>query len=190
MTPAGWHELPGRVRVAPGPASCPRAKGKTLRRFLVAALALLLIPALALAGKTVTSGKNTLKIKADVRPGRRPASRRTSRGPLSSRSTTSPTRPTAAGSRRRCASSWSGRAARSSASSAFPACDETDALEQGDGVCPDGSLVGEGTGVAEVRARSRRSQQGHGPVGRREGLQRRARHRQERRSDGSRGPGS
>ena len=33
----------------------------------------------------------------------------------------------------------------------FPACDETDALEQGDGVCPDGSLVGEGTGVAEVR---------------------------------------
>ena len=33
---------------------------------------------------------------------------------------------------------------------AFPQCDQTDAFEQGDGVCPDGSLVGQGTGVAEV----------------------------------------
>ena len=35
---------------------------------------------------------------------------------------------------------------------AFPTCDETDATEQGDGVCPDGSLVGQGTGVAEVHS--------------------------------------
>ena len=64
----GWREPPGRVRLGAGPASCPRAKGKTLRKFLFVALALLLIPALALAGKTVTSGKNTLKIKADFDP--------------------------------------------------------------------------------------------------------------------------
>ena len=39
-----------------------------MRRFFLAALALLLIPALALAGKTVTSGNNTLKIKAAFDP--------------------------------------------------------------------------------------------------------------------------
>ena len=39
-----------------------------MRRFVLAGLALLLVPALALAGKTVTEGTNTLKIKAKFDP--------------------------------------------------------------------------------------------------------------------------
>ena len=60
----------------------------------------------------------------------------------------------------------------------FPKCDETDAKEQGDSVCPDGSLVGAGDGCRRSAPRSHRPEQGHGAGGRREGLQRRARHRQ------------
>ena len=120
-----------------------------MRRFLVAALALLLIPALALAGKTVTAGYNTLKIKAAFDPAK------------ASKSKDKP-RPTEVDVRlrrrhdrrqpppRHCAASWSHLGGARFGFNSFPACDETDAAEQGDGVCPDGSLVGEGTGVAEV----------------------------------------
>ena len=48
--------------------SCPHAKGQTLRKPLLVGLALLLVPAIALAGKTVTSGTNTLRIKATFDP--------------------------------------------------------------------------------------------------------------------------
>ena len=39
-----------------------------MRKLLIAGLALLLIPALALAGKTATEGKNTLRIKSTLDP--------------------------------------------------------------------------------------------------------------------------
>ena len=120
-----------------------------MRRVLLVALALLLIPALALAGKTVTSGKNTLKIKADFDPA--VASKSKSK-PRPTELTFDYFADTTDGSRLddvRSVVVWAGGA--KFRFKPFPACDETDALEQGDGVCPDGSLVGEGTGVAEVR---------------------------------------
>ena len=119
-----------------------------MRRFVLAGLALLLVPALALAGKTVTEGTNTLKIKAKFDPAKASKSKNKLR----------PTETkfhyfagTTDGSRLpelRDLVVYLGGSRFGF--KAFPACDETDAANQGDGVCPDGSLVGEGTGVAEV----------------------------------------
>ena len=119
-----------------------------MRRLVLPALALLLVPALALAGKTVTEGYNTLKIKAGFDPAKASKSKdrlRPTQVTFDYRADTTD------GSRvpdvRNVVVHLGG--ARFGFN-AFPACDETDAFEQGDGVCPDGSLVGEGTGVAEV----------------------------------------
>jgi hypothetical protein len=120
-----------------------------MRKLLIAGLALLLIPALALAGKTVTEGKNTLRIKATLDPAKASESKDRLRP---AKSTFDYFADTTDGSRLpdlRSNVVWLGGARFSF--NAFPKCDETDAFEQGDGVCPDGSLVGEGTGVAEVR---------------------------------------
>jgi hypothetical protein len=119
-----------------------------VRRLVLAGLALLLVPALALAGKTVTEGKNTLRIKSTLDPAK--ASKSKDR-----------LRPTEAkvdyfagtndGSRlpevRNLVVHLGGPRFFFKA---FPTCDETDAGAQGDSVCPDGSLMGQGTGVAEV----------------------------------------
>ena len=119
-----------------------------MRKFLIAGLALLLIPAIALAGKTVTSGTSTLKIKATFDPAKASKSKNKLR----------PTKTefdyfagTTDGSRLpdvRSVVVYLGGA--KFGFNSFPKCDETDAFEQGDGVCPDGSLVGQGTGQAEV----------------------------------------
>jgi hypothetical protein len=119
-----------------------------LRRFVLAALALLLIPALALAGKTVTEGKNTLRIKAAFDPAKASKSKNKLRP---TEVTYDYFADTTDGSRLtdvRSVVVYMGGA--KFGFNAFPKCDETDAFEQGDGVCPAGSLVGEGTGVAEV----------------------------------------
>lgn len=120
-----------------------------MRKFLMAGLALLLIPALALAGKTVTSGTSTLKIKSTFDPAQASKSKNKLRP---TKSTFDYFAGTTDGSRLPDARSvvvYLGGARFGF--NAFPKCDETDAFEQGDGVCPDGSLVGQGTGKAEVR---------------------------------------
>jgi hypothetical protein len=119
-----------------------------VRKFVFAGLALLLVPALALAGKTVTEGTNTLKVKAKFDPAKASKSKNRLR----------PTETkfdyfagTTDGSRLpelRALVVYLGGARFGF--KAFPACDETDAAEQGDDVCPHGSLMGEGTGIAEV----------------------------------------
>jgi hypothetical protein len=121
-----------------------------LRRFLVAALALLLIPAFALAGKTATEGNQTLRIKSTLDPAKASKSRDRLRP---AKSTFDYFAGTTDGSRlpaiRNLVVNLGGPRFFFNA---FPTCDETDAAEQGDGVCPDGSQVGRGTGVAEVHS--------------------------------------
>ena len=121
-----------------------------MRRFLFAALALLLLPALALAGKTVTEGKNTLKVKASFDPAKASKSKAKLRPTETKFDYIAGTND---GSRlpeiRNLVVQFGGA---KFAFKAFPTCDETDAFEQGDGVCPKGSRVGAGTGVAEVHS--------------------------------------
>ena len=119
-----------------------------MRKLALAGLALLLIPALALAGKTVTEGKNTLRIKAGFDPAKASVSKSKLRP---TESTFDYFAGTNDGSRLPEIRSLVVYLGGSKfAFKAFPTCDETDAFEQGDGVCPKGSHVGEGTGVAEV----------------------------------------
>ena len=119
-----------------------------MRKLTLAGLALLLIPALALAGKTVTEGTNTLKVKAAFDPAKASKSKDRLRATETKfdyfAGTTDGSRlPELRGLIVNLGGPRFGF-------KAFPACDETDAAEQGDGVCPDGSLVGEGKGTAEV----------------------------------------
>ena len=119
-----------------------------MRRLVLAGLALLIVPALALAGATVTDGNDTLKIKAGFDPAK--ASKKS--GPL---------RPTElkydyfAGTTndKRLTDLRSVRVYLGGAKFAFDAfkkCDETDATEQGSSACPAGSKVGAGTAIAEL----------------------------------------
>ena len=119
-----------------------------MRKLLTAGLALLLIPALALAGKTVTEGNNTLKIKAAFDPAKASKSKSNLRS-------TEVSYDYVAGSTNdkrlpdvRSVSAFLGGARFGFG--AFPKCDETDAANQSDSVCPNGSKVGEGTAIAEV----------------------------------------
>lgn len=119
-----------------------------MRRFVLAGLALLLVPALALAGKTVTEGSNTLKIKAKFDPAKASKSKNKLRP---TETTFHYFAGTTDGSRLpelRDLVVYLGGARFGF--NAFPTCDETDATNEGDSVCPDGSLMGDGTGVAEV----------------------------------------
>ncbi|MGH2837862.1 MAG: hypothetical protein ACRDJY_05885 [Thermoleophilaceae bacterium] len=119
-----------------------------MRKLFIIGLALLLIPALALAGKTVTSGTTTLKVKTTFDPAKASKSKDSLRPTATDFDYFADTTD---GSRLPDARSvviFMGGARFGF--NAFPKCDETDAFEQGDSVCPDGSLVGEGTGVAEV----------------------------------------
>ena len=119
-----------------------------MRKLLIAGLALLLIPTLALAGRTVTEGNRTLKIKSTFDP----AQASKSKDKLRPTKTTFDYRAgTTDGSRLPDLRSVVIRLGGARFGfNAFPKCDETDAFEQGDTACPDGSLVGQGTGVAEV----------------------------------------
>lgn len=123
-------------------------KGMTLRKLFLAGLALLLIPALALAGKTVTVGTNTIKVKSKFDPAKASQSKAKLRP---TENTFDLFSGTTDGSRipelRSLVVHLGGPRFFFNA---FPACDETDAFEQGDGVCPSGSRVGQGTAVAEV----------------------------------------
>jgi hypothetical protein len=113
-------------------------------------LALLLIPALALAGRTVTEGNNTLKIKTKFDPAKASKSKDKLRPTESKFDYVAGTTDDSRLPDSRSVVVYLGGARFGF--KAFPACDETDAREQGDGVCPKGSQVGEGTGVAEVRS--------------------------------------
>jgi hypothetical protein len=119
-----------------------------LRKPILAVLALLLVPALAFAGKTVTQGNDTLKIKLVLDPAKASKSKEKLRATAA---TFDYMEDTTDGSRledlRSVVVNLGGPRFMFKA---FPACDETDAAEKGDKVCPDGSLVGKGTGTAEV----------------------------------------
>lgn len=119
-----------------------------MRRLILVGLALLVVPALAYAGVTVTDGSDTLKIKARLDPAK--ASKK--RGPL---------RPTElkfdyfAGTTndKRLPDVRSVRVYPGGAKfdfDSFAKCDETDAIDQGSSACPPGSKVGSGTAIAEV----------------------------------------
>ena len=71
-----WRAEPTRVRLESIVPSRP--KGPTLRRLTLVGLALLVVPALAYSGTTVTDANDTLKIKARFDPAK--ASKK--RGPL------------------------------------------------------------------------------------------------------------
>lgn len=119
-----------------------------MRRPLLVGLALLLVPALAFAGKTVTEGNATLKIKAKFDPATASKSKK-KRRPIAVdydyfAGTTNDQRLPEL----RSVKVFLGGA--KFGFGAFPTCDETDAANEGEGVCPEASLVGEGTGVAEV----------------------------------------
>ena len=119
-----------------------------LRRLAVVAVVLLAVPALALAGKTVTSGSNTLKIKAQFDPAKASKSKNRLRATAVDFDYVAGTTDGSRLADLRSVVIFMGGA--KFGFDAFPACDETDAAEQGDEVCPDGSLMGQGKGVAEV----------------------------------------
>jgi hypothetical protein len=121
-----------------------------MRKFTLVGLTLLLVPALALAGKTVTEGKNTLRIKSGFDPAKASKSK-------------SKIRPTESTFDYFAGTNDGSRLPETRSLvvhlggprfffNAFPTCDETDAANQGDSVCPNGSRVGRGTGVAEVHS--------------------------------------
>ena len=119
-----------------------------MRRLTLAGVALLVIPALAFAGATVTDGTDTLKIRAKMDPAK--ASKRKSLPrPVELRfdyiaGTTDDSRLADV----RSVSIFTGGVV--SAYDSFPKCDETDLVDEGTSACPRGSRVGKGTAIAEV----------------------------------------
>ena len=119
-----------------------------MRRLILGGAALLVVPALAFAGATVTDGTDTLKMKAKISPAK--ASKK--KGPGRSvevkydywAGTTDDSRLPD------LRSVTVGLGGVLTHYDAFKKCDETDALNEGKKVCPKGSRVGSGTGVAEV----------------------------------------
>jgi len=119
-----------------------------MRKLLIAGLALLLIPALALAGKTVTEGTNTLQVKASFDPAKASKSKKKLRPVEVTYDVVSGTTNDKRLPDLRSVKAYLGGAKFKF--DAFPKCDETDAATNGDGECPNGSRVGSGTAVAEV----------------------------------------
>lgn len=119
-----------------------------MRRLILAGTALLVVPALALAGVTVTQGKNTLKVRANFDPAQASKSKNRLRAIKVKydywAGTTNDTRLPDL----RSVKVFMGGARFGFG--AFATCDETDARTNGKGACPDGSRVGRGTAVAEV----------------------------------------
>ncbi|HYH57793.1 MAG TPA: hypothetical protein VD790_01045 [Thermoleophilaceae bacterium] len=119
-----------------------------MRKFILAGLALLLVPALALAGKTVTEGDNTLKIGATFDPAKASKSKQKLRSTKASYDYVAGRTDNARLPDLRSVEVFMGGAKFGFA--AFPTCDETDAAQQGDSVCDEDSLVGEGQATAEI----------------------------------------
>lgn len=119
-----------------------------MRRLIPLGLTALLVPALALAGKTATEGTNTLKVKAKFFPAKASESKSRLR-PIRVRYDY--VAGTTDGSRipdlRRVTVNLGGTMGHYRP---FPKCDETDARNNGDRVCPRGSRVGRGTAIAEL----------------------------------------
>ena len=119
-----------------------------MRRLVFAAVALLVVPALALAGKTVTEGNTTLQLKAKFDPNKASKSKKRLRPVGLEYEAVSDTTNDKRLPDLRSAKVHLGGARFKFG--AFPKCDETDAATDGDDVCPKGSRVGAGTAVAEV----------------------------------------
>jgi hypothetical protein len=119
-----------------------------LRRLTVAGLALLVVPALALAGATVTDGTDTLKVGAKMDPAKA-SKRKNLPRPVELKfnylaGTTDDSRLPDL----RSVSIFTGGVVTSY--DRFAKCDETDLIENGPSACPRGSKVGQGKAVAEV----------------------------------------
>ena len=119
-----------------------------MRRPILISLALLLVPALAFAGKVVTEGNNTLQIKAKFDPAKASVSKRKPRPVEVDYDYVAGTTNDKRLPDLRSVKVFLGGAKFRFA--AFPTCDETDAATDGNDVCPDRSRVGGGTAIAEV----------------------------------------
>lgn len=119
-----------------------------MRRLILAGLALLAVPALALGGKTVTAGTDTLRIKAKLAPAKASKTKGAAR-PVAVKYDY--VAGTTDGSRLpdlRSVKVFLGGVVTNY--DAFPKCDETDARTKGRGACPEGSRVGSGRATAEI----------------------------------------
>lgn len=119
-----------------------------MRRLILAGLALLVVPALALGGKTVTAGTDTLKIKAKLDPAKASKKKGNAR-PVEVKYDY--ITDTTDGSRLpdlRSVTVFLGGVVTNY--DAFPKCDEGDARTKGKGACPKGSRVGSGKATAEI----------------------------------------
>lgn len=119
----------------------------TLRRLILSGLALLAVPAFALAGAVVSDGNDTLKVKARFDPAQ--ASKKGDARAMEVRydyvaGTTDDSRLPDLES----LSVFLGGAVLGF--DAFPKCDEQKAAARGKGACPPGSRVGKGTAIAEI----------------------------------------
>ena len=115
---------------------------------MLTGLALLAIPAFALAGKTATDGTDTLKIKTKIAPAKASKKKGNARAV---EVTFEYLAGTTDGSRLpdvRSVSAYFGGVVTNY--DAFPKCSETKASKEGDEACPPGSLVGAGKATAEV----------------------------------------
>ena len=133
-----------------------------MKRLLLTGLALLLVPALALAGKTATDGTDTLKIKAKFDPAKASKKQGAAR---SMKFSFEYLAGTTDGSRLpdlRSVSIFAGGAVL--AFDAFPKCDESELVEQGPSACPPGSQVGSGSATAEVHPPTDETSKSDGPV--------------------------
>jgi hypothetical protein len=119
-----------------------------MRRLVLIASALLVLPALAFAGAVVTDGTDTLRIKAKFDPAkaskRKGAARPVEFKPDYFAGTTDGSRLADV----RSVSVFAGGAV--TAYDAFPKCAERKLVEEGPRACPKGSKVGSGTATAEI----------------------------------------
>ena len=119
-----------------------------MRRLLLAGLALLVVPALAIAGKTVTDGTDTLQIKAKFDPAKASKKKGAARAMKFTFDYFAGTTDDSRLPDVRSVSVYAGGAVLGH--DAFPKCDESDLVAQGPDACPDGSQVGSGKAIAEV----------------------------------------
>lgn len=119
-----------------------------MRRLTLAGLALLVVPALAFAGRTATDGNDTLKIKGKLSPAQASKKKGAARAVAFKFDYVAGTTDDSRLPDLRSVSVYAGGAV--TAYDSFPKCDETDAFERGDSACPKGSKVGQGTATAEI----------------------------------------
>ena len=121
----------------------------TSRPTITVALATALaIPALALAGRTVVDGTDTLKIRGTVKPAKASKSRSQPRAVAFSLDYVAGTTDRSRVADVRSVSVFGGGGVTNY--DAFPKCSERTLIEKGPRGCPRGSRVGSGTAVAEI----------------------------------------